>query len=290
MAVSRYAAAPTLDFVAAYAAAAATVVEMVPRLDMHAGVPACPGWSTYDLLVHLGNVHGWAATIVETGDSAPRRDDQPPSRRSRAVAEWYAGKAEDLLAVLRGGRPDRLCWTFSAQDRTQAFWARRQTHETLVHLVDLHQADLHQADLDAADLDPADLDAADLDPADLHPPGWGAIDVPAWLAADGVDEVLTVFMPRMHARGRAAELSAPVLLRARDTGDTWLLAPREEEPPAAERVVGSDLAEAETDLVSAPAAELMLLLWKRLGPDHPAVTLDGDRARVLAFLGSPLTS
>ena len=29
-------------------------------------VASCPGWSAYDLVVHLGNVHGWAATIVET--------------------------------------------------------------------------------------------------------------------------------------------------------------------------------------------------------------------------------
>jgi hypothetical protein len=33
----------------------------------------------------------------------------------------------------------------------------------------------------------------------------------------------------------------------------------------------------------------MLLLWKRLSPDHPALTLDGDRDRILAFLRSPLT-
>jgi uncharacterized protein (TIGR03083 family) len=250
--------APTVDFVTAFAAAAAELVATVPSCDLGARVPACPRWSSYDLLVHLGNVHAWAATIVETGRPAPEQNDEPSSRRARTVAQWYAGKAEDLLQVLRtaGNGP---CWTLSTRHRTKSFWPRRQAHETWVHLVDLQQAQGRTTD------------------------------IPARLAADGVGEVLDVFLPRMHARGRRAVLSDPLLLHAGDTRDTWLITPRLDGPPEGHRVEDTELVDAGIDLVTATAADLMLLLWKRISPDHPTVTLDGDRGRLLAFLRSPLT-
>lgn len=259
MAPPGHAAAPALDLVAAFARAASEVAETVPSCDMAAGVPACPGWTSYDLVVHLGNVHAWAATVVETRRRAPLLDDHPPSRRPRAVAEWYAGKAEDLLAVLKEARPDQECWTFAAGRQDQGFWLRRQAHETLVHLVDLHQTIGRTTD------------------------------VPADQAADGVAEVLEVFLPRMHARGRPADLAAPLLLHATDTGDTWLLTPTDG-PPQVRHVTDTDLVDDGTDLVRAPAATLMLLLWRRVSPEDADVDLDGDRERLLRFLRSPLTS
>lgn len=269
MVSSRYAAAPTVDFLAAYTSVAAEVVEAVLRSNPGAPVPACPSWSTYDLVVHLGNVHAWAATILETGRSAPAQDDRPGSRRPRAVADWYAGKAGDLLQVLRAARPDEECWTFSRQHRTQAFWLRRQTHETWVHLVDLRQARGHS-------------------------PAWGTAELPGRLAADGIDEVLEVFLPRMHARGDRADLVAPVMLRTSDTGDSWLLTPRADGPPAVRRLSDRSASAGPDgrpmDVVTGPAADLMMLLWKRLPPQSPGVTLSGDRGRLLALLGSSLTA
>lgn len=256
------AAAAAVGFVSAYAAAAAEVVATIPSCDMGSRVPACPGWSTYDLITHLGNTHAWAATIVETGEAAPEQNDEPRNRRSKVVRRWYAGKAEDLLQVLRAARPYDDCWTFSAGHHTKAFWPRRQTHETLVHLVDLQQASGRTPD------------------------------IPTTLAADGVAEVLEVFVPRMHARGRPAELSAPIVLRATDTGDTWLVAPPLDEgggPPIAGPEPWDEVADVGLDTVSATAADLMMLLWKRLPVDDPVISLDGDEARLLAFLRSPLT-
>jgi uncharacterized protein (TIGR03083 family) len=258
MASARYA-APAVDFVSAYARAAAEFLAAIPSGDMAARVPACPGWSTYDLVVHLGNVHAWAATIVETGARAPEQNDHPPSHRPKAVARWYAAKAEDLYQVLRDADGDAACWTFSAAHHTEAFWPRRQTHETLVHLVDLHQA------------------------------SGSTPEVPAVLAADGIAEVLEVFLPRMHERGRPADLVAPTLVHAADTGDTWLLSPSAEGPPEVSRVDGADLVERGADLLAGPAADLMMMLWKRLPADHTGASLDGDRDRLLALLRSPLT-
>ncbi len=268
MGSSRYAAGPAVDHVAVFASVAAGFAATLRTCDMRAPVPGCPGWTSYDLAVHLGNVHAWAATVLETGERAATQHDQPPSRRPREVADWYLGKAGDLLVVLRAADPERPCWTFSATDRTQGFWLRRQAHETVVHLVDLHQAREGTADL------------RELVPAEVGPS----------LAADGVAEVLEVFLPRTHARGRPADLEAPLLLSASDTGHTWLLVPRAGEAPEVRLVDGDELVDAGTDLVTAPAADLMLLLWKRLPVEAASVTLDGDVDRLRRFLTSPLTS
>lgn len=258
--------APSVDFVSAFATASAEFVSAARASDMAVPVKACPGWTSYDLICHLGNVHAWAATIVETGRAATQLDDHPGSHRAKAVAQWYLAKAEDLLAVLRAADPDSPCWTFSAHHHTAAFWPRRQTHETLVHLVDLHRC------------------------------SGGTTHLPPALAADGVAEVLEVFLPRMHARGHPAHLDGPVLLEATDTGDSWLLTPATDGGPP----VVSDPAEApgpfpvprqrtgqrESGVVSGSAAALMLLLWKRLPADNPALTVQGDPG---AFLASRLT-
>ncbi len=255
-------AATAVDFVSAYAAAAAEVVAAIPSCDMEQGVRACPGWTAYDLISHLGNVHAWAASIVETGRSAPEQNDRPRNRRAKAVARWYAAKADDLLQVLRVARPEDECWTFSALHHTAAFWPRRQTHETLVHLADLQQTS-----------------------------GRTTV-IPTSLAADGISEVLDVFIPRMHARGRRATISHPVVLRATDTVETWLVTPPLDDGdgvPLAGTVAWDAVADVGLDTVSGTAADLMLLLWKRMDPDDHAVTLDGDRTRLLDFLRSPLT-
>jgi hypothetical protein len=179
--------------------------------------------------------------------------------------------------VLRAAHPEDACWTFSDGHRTEAFWPRRQAHETWVHLVDLEQVLGRTSD------------------------------IPASLAADGVDEVLDVFLPRMHSKGLPARLSAPLLLDATDTDDAWLLTPSEsgDGPPLVERLRDDgpgrrgrhltalgplrDDAPDRVDAVRAAASDLMLLLWKRRSPDHRSIILDGDRSRLLAFLRSPLT-
>src|SRR3954466_10178319 len=172
------------DLVEQYADAADRFATAVGSTDLRAPVPSCPGWSTYDLVVHLGNVHAWAATILETRRRAAELNDRPRSSRPRTVSQWYTGKAGDLLQVLRCTPLDEPCWNFAYSSGTTGFWHRRQLHETTVHQVDL--------DL-AARRRPA------LDPEQ---------------SADGIDEVLTVFLHRMHERGHAAPLERPVALVA----------------------------------------------------------------------------
>jgi uncharacterized protein (TIGR03083 family) len=289
-----------LNVIEEFATAAEWFAVTVASADLRAGVPTCPGWTVYELVTHLGNIHAWAATVVETGQAAPEQNDEPAARKAKAVAEWYAGKAEDLYRALRAVDPDRPCWTFvdgAASDRdrpaggTVRFWRRRQLHETTIHGLDLAST-LRGADRER--LGPGETDAA--------------------LAEDGVDEVLRVFLRRMHARGHPTTLTAPLVLLASDTGRAWTLTPRPAPPPVGpvppqpRGSVGEpapasaegpplvvDRQHPAADLVAAPAAVLYRLLWKRIPvgdapEDVPGVDVHGDLTRVRAFLGSRLTA
>lgn len=265
-----------LDYVERYAAAAERFAIAVATSDLSARVPSCPEWTTYDLVCHIGNVHAWAATIVETGRRAAEQNDEPRSRKPRVVSEWYAGKAEDLYEVLRTADPGMPCWNFAFDEGGAGFWQRRQLHETMIHAVDLFDAGDQQLEIDPE------------------------------VAADGIDEVLNVFLHRMHHRGYPATLTAPLCLVATDVDRAWTVTPRAvvTDPsagvPAQPRGSSSEAAPAliegpprivdrrhpQADQVAAPADVLYCVLWNRRHADDLTVT--GDSARVEAFLASRL--
>jgi uncharacterized protein (TIGR03083 family) len=255
--VSTAAPSTSLDYVEEYAAAADRFAAAVAQSDMRVPVASCPGWSTYDLVVHLGNVHAWAATIVETGQRAAEQNDKPRAARARSASRWYAGKAEDLCEVLREVPPDRPCWNFAFGAGVAGFWSRRQLHETTMHQVDLDLTGRRETAL------------------------------PPHLCADGVGEALTVFLHRMHARGFVARLDEPLALTASDIGETWLVTPGRDGGPPSTRPV-KPVPQSVRDRVDGPAEVLYRMLWKRTPVDDPELEVIGDRARVLAFLGSRL--
>ncbi len=210
--------------------------------DPAAKVPDCEGWTLADLATHLGNVHRWAATVVTTGE-AQRQDFATGAGAD--LASWYAESAGLLLDALGAAAPEDRCWHFGGTEKTKAFWFRRQVHETAVHLAD-------------AGSDPV------LDPA---------------VAADGVDEVLTVWLPRVTRWHSAPSLAAPLALRTTDTGDAWTLHPGE--PPA----LGPATEPAAT--AEATAQDLLLHLWKRTATPP---RLSGDTALAGEFLRAPFTA
>ncbi|MGI8899506.1 MAG: maleylpyruvate isomerase N-terminal domain-containing protein [Nocardioides sp.] len=270
---------PGLDLVGGFAEAAGRFAASVAEADMHDPVPGCPPWSTYDLVVHLGNVHAWAATIVENGSAAVEQNDEPRSHRPRLVSEWYAGKAEDLHEVLRSTDPARPCWNFASGQGMAGFWHRRQLHETTIHTIDIDSV-THRTRT-----------------------------IAAVLAEDGIDEVLRVWLPRMHHRRHPATLSAPLVITTTDTSRAWTLTPRPVRPTpdaavptqprgpvrgapesAPARTEGPPLVidrrHPRADLVTGPAEAIYRVLWKRWPADR--LELSGDVGRIEAFLGSPL--
>lgn len=109
--------------------------------DLTVPVPSCPGWNAGQLLRHLGGGHRWAEAIVRTGGTQPLPDEQfrdlsGYTDEDPAVLDaWLAEGAAGLANTLRAAGPDAQVWT-PIPGETTAFWARRFTHETVIHRAD----------------------------------------------------------------------------------------------------------------------------------------------------------
>jgi uncharacterized protein (TIGR03083 family) len=207
-------------------------------------VPACDGWAVRDLAEHLGTIHRWAGSIVLSG----QRVKEPVALVTDPLADWYAGTAEALLAALRAVSPDEPVPNFSRVDETASFWPRRQMHETVVHAVDLAQALGHDES------------------------SWA---VAPHIAADGVEEVLRVFFPRLTAGGRRPHVHARIRLVATDVRQSWIVAPGDAGGAPVQLPPSHD-ADA---VVTGTAADLYLALWNRT--PHDRLSFDGPDGTVL---------
>jgi uncharacterized protein (TIGR03083 family) len=214
-------------------------------------VPACGGWVVRDLVEHLGTIHRWAGSILLSG----QRLKKPTPLVTEPVADWYAGTAAALLAALQAVSPDEEVPNFSRIGETAAFWSRRQMHETIVHTVDAEQA------------------------LGFDESQWT---VRADIAADGVDEVLQVFFPRLTAAGRRPVVRSRIRLVAEDVDASWIIAPGEGEAGSPVQLHPSG--DADTT-VSGTAADLYLGLWHRVSRDR----LRFDGADGSALFDGPTT-
>jgi uncharacterized protein (TIGR03083 family) len=224
--------------------------------DLRRPVPGCPGWDLAALAGHLGGVHRWARSAVVQARPGVLSEAGPDD--SRDIAAWFAEGAAALAATLRATEPATGCWTFGPPPRTVAFWQRRMPHETTLHAWDAHAAL-------GEDL-PLDRD----------------------LALDGVDEVVTMFVPRQVRLGRLVPPPRALELRATDAPQgvgPWKLFAGEGE---GETGGGGDV-RAPDAVVAAPAATLLLLLWRRIPLDTDGVAVAGDAAAAHALFDAPLT-
>ena len=212
---------------------------------LEAQVPTCPDWTVRDLVGHLGGVHRWAASFVEsTRTEPPGKDDglqQPPG--DDELLDWFRDGHTHLVKVLEAADDTIECWTFLPAPFPRAFWARRQAHETTIH----------HADVAGAAGEPINIDPA--------------------LAVDGLDELLLGFFARQRGR-LLADPGVTLGVRVTDAGesDAWTV----RIGPQGRQV---DRGSGHGDLVvSGNAVDVYLFLWNRAGTDH--VDLTGEE-RVL---------
>jgi uncharacterized protein (TIGR03083 family) len=146
-----------------------------------APVAACDEWSVGDVVGHLGGVHRWAAVAIH--EQHGNHEPEPAPTDPGELGEWFEAGATALLEALAAD-PKDPAWSFSQEPghRNVGFWQRRQAHENSIHAWDVATAVGAPATYDES------------------------------LAADGVGEVLEVFVPRMRARGLLAELPTSVAL------------------------------------------------------------------------------
>ncbi len=135
------------------------------RKGLDAVVPTTPGWTVGDVVAHLGQVHRQKTHIVRELIA-----DEEPDWNSFAAPEgvellqWFEEGFHELTSVLSVADPATHVHTWHEPDQTVRFWIRRMAHETLIHRVD----------------------------AELGHGSHTAVD--PVLGADGVDEILEVFM------------------------------------------------------------------------------------------------
>ncbi|ASU84094.1 maleylpyruvate isomerase family mycothiol-dependent enzyme [Nocardiopsis gilva YIM 90087] len=112
---------------------------LIPGADMAAPVPSCPEWNLGQLLRHLGDAHRRVETTVAARATEPACDAQVADVTDEdpiVLDAWLAEGAARLAQTLRAAGPDAVVWTV-VEDRSAAFWARRMTHETVVHRADV---------------------------------------------------------------------------------------------------------------------------------------------------------
>ncbi|MCW2757311.1 MAG: maleylpyruvate isomerase family mycothiol-dependent enzyme, partial [Nocardioidaceae bacterium] len=174
---------------------------------------------------HLGGVHRWAhASLGTPVEGPPPSTDPAPADDLHA---WFVDGATALGTTLRNVEPEQPCWGFGPKPRTASFWIRRQAHETAMHRWDAESAAGRTPSYDTM------------------------------LAADGIDEVLTLMLPRQVRLGRTPEATGAVRLDA--DGRSFRLG--DADP------VGT---------VGGTADAVLLLLWGRIDPADPRLTVSGD--------------
>ncbi len=143
------------------------------------------------LVEHLGEVHRtWTASVeqrAEDFDDIDRSDVFWSPLKGDLLA-WFEDGLAALVRALRSTPEEATFWTWWPPQRNVAFLRRRMAHENAVH----------RWDCQAAHGEPTPVDPR--------------------LAADGIDELLTVYLQRWaEPRGAGEEVS----FHATDTGDAW---------------------------------------------------------------------
>lgn len=215
------------EAVDAFATAATSVALESP-------VPTTPDWDVRQLVAHQGLVHRWATAHLRD----ERVDVEATEREgleSPDPVSWLRSGAAHLVRVLEEAPDDLPGRVFLADaPPPRMFWARRQCHETTIHAVDALSAALGRYPR-----------AADT---------WITRDI----ALDGIDELLTGFLPRPSSRLRAEDpLTIAVL--PEDADQRWLVAISDQQP-----VTTRGLGDEDADVVLAGSAvALYLTLWNR---------------------------
>lgn len=209
------------------------------NLDAH--VPSCPEWSMSDLLGHLGEVHRFWNEMAGRAltDPLDRGDHDPPEGVD--LIEWF-GEGPTLLAgTLADADLEQPMWSWSPVKRV-GFVPRRMAQETAVHRWDAQNA-------------VGDPSSIDVD-----------------LAADGIDELMYVWLPAMGPLKEPPKTS--VHIHTTDADGEWLAVLGEE--PAVTR----DHAKGDAAL-RGPASDVLLYLWGR--KDASSVEIHGNPAVLEQF-------
>lgn len=207
-------------------------------------VPTCPGWTVERLVQHVGHGFRTVTRIVRDHADAEVSFDGLDAP-DEGVVTWFEESLDDLVDALANEDPGTPVWNWSGRDLRVAFWARRMAHEVAVHRWDAQRATGREQPVEAE------------------------------LAADGVDELLDVFLPESLGEHPVDGLAATFSVIATDTGDAWYGRLR----PDSSDVVRGIPASLPDATLRGTASDLLLAVWGR----PVAVEASGDE-RVTGLL------
>jgi uncharacterized protein (TIGR03083 family) len=147
-------------------------------------VPGCPGWRLSDLVWHVAEVQHFWAWVVRTRALDPSTYVEPQRHPDDELLGFQVAQSAELETALAGADPVERVWTWGAQQDV-AFVLRRQTHEAVVHTVDVEQI-----------------------VGEVHP-------IAPDVALDGLDEWLEVMVPGALPQGPPGN-AHPVVFHAVD--------------------------------------------------------------------------
>jgi uncharacterized protein (TIGR03083 family) len=201
---------------------------------LDAPVPTTPDWDVRRLVAHQGLVHRWATGQVlgeEIDDAAVEREgleaDDPVG--------WLRAGGRRLIRALEAAPDDLEALVFLVDaPPAKQFWARRQCHETTIHAVDALSAVLGR-----------------------HPRAEDT-EISRDVALDGIDELLTGFMPRPRSRLRADDPTTIAVVP--DDADARWTVTVTQRPPTTVREASPDDADV---VLRGSSVALYLTLWNR---------------------------
>ncbi len=209
---------------------AGRLVDTVERAGLDARCATC-SWDGRALLAHQAMVHRWATAHVTGGDPEAVPSQTALLDTEADLPSYYREGVARLLAALAAAPADLEAMTFLKDVASpRQFWARRQTHETTIHMVDAVSAALGRVPT-----------AADVS-IDDH------------VAVDGIDELLCGFFTRGRSK-LFGGVEYDVLVAPDDSERRWLM-------HVAERLTVSSSGTAPVT-ISGSAAEIYMALWNR---------------------------
>lgn len=236
------------------------LAELGRRHDLVTAVPTCGDWTLAELISHLAEVQGFWAHIISNRPAGPDTYAAPARPLADQLPDLLDASCHALVSALRDADPADTAWSWS-DDHTVAFSIRRQTHEAIVHHVDGVLA--------------IGAQLPDLEPS---------------VAADGVDELVTVMLSGVPEWAAFESTGATLRLIAADTTAMWNLGFGRMTGTSPDSGATYDLSafelladlEQPTTTITARALDLELWMWGRRADDAVAVTGDpvgADRLR-----------
>ncbi len=165
--------------------------------DPNGRVPSCPDWTIADLVWHLGEVHWFWGTDVETRATDPEAVEQAKPERPTAYPDlvaWGRAQADRMIQILDATPDDTPVWTWALDEsgHTAGFVRRHQVQEAAIHRWDMENA------------------------ATGQPQPVGAPE-----ASDSIDEVLATTLP--WSTSATKPLPGSVHIHCTDTEGEWFV-------------------------------------------------------------------